>query len=552
MVAKPNERMVGEAESVGPEPLRDDDVSNELEQLWWKGLTPEQVEEKYTLLLGYYDVKDPRTDKLFQGLTWYEGSEGRAKAEFKRRLDARYGGRGNEVHTTDPYQIAKRFLNNCYSLDGIQTLWYDGSVFWHWRSGKYVACDRDDVKHKLYVFLAEYCRAYDQAKIKPDQNLVGKVLDPVPGMCKLPADQRVPCWLDGRVKPSSRDVISCANGLLDTNTLELMPHTPAYFTMNRLDFDYDPDAPVPERWLRFLDELWPGDPESQQALQEMFGYYLTPDTSHHKAHVMIGPPRSGKGTIAYILEQLLGEGNTAGPLISSLGKPFGLESLIGKTLAIVPDARVSKRTDTAPIVEALLAITGDDKVSVQRKNKVDWHGRLGARLLILSNTVPETVDEGGVLPTRFIVLAMAVSFLNREDTGLRDVLRWEVPGIMNWSLVGLRLLRERGRFMQPEAGLKRLGDIEVKTTPGPAFVKDCLLLNKTALVLHEQVWKVWEEWCEGKGIEPGTRAMMGKMLRETLGDKLGDDYRPRPKGGLEGLEEKRPWWYRGIALRFPR
>ena len=544
MVAKPSEQY---AEGVGPEPQVDDeDIGDELEKLWWKGLSPEQVEEKYTLLLGYYDVKDPRTDKLFQGLMWYEGSETRARAEFKRRLDDRYGGRGHEVHTTDPYQIAKRFLDKCYSMDGIPTLWYDGSVYWHWRAGVYVACDRDDVKHKLYVFLAEYCRAYDHAKIKPDQKLVGKVMDPIPGMCKLPSDQRVPCWLDGRVRPAPRDMISCANGLLNTNTKELMKHTPAYFTLTMLNFDYDPEAPVPERWLKFLEEVWPGDAESQGALQEMFGYYLTADTSQQKAHVMIGPKRSGKGTIAYILELLLGEGNTAGPLITSLGRQFGMEPLIGKTLAIIPDARVSNRTDTAPIVEALLAITGEDKVSVSRKNKTDWHGRLGTRLLILSNKVPDTVDEGGVLPTRLIVLDMKVSFFGREDIGLKDVLKEEVPGIMNWSLDGLRSLRERGRFVQPEAGMRRLGDIEDMTAPGPSFVRDRLIVTSTASVMPEEVWMAWQEWCEEKEREPGTKPMMGKMLRETLGDKI-SDYRPRDKNMPDGRGMRR---YRGIALRY--
>jgi P4 family phage/plasmid primase-like protien len=384
------------------------------------------------------------------------------------------------------------------------------------------------------------------AKIKPDQRLVGKVMDPIPGMCKLPLDQRVPCWLDGRVRPAPQDVISCANGLLNINTRELVPHTPAYFTLTRLDFEYDANAPEPERWLKFLDEVWPGDSESQGALQEMFGYYLTTDTRQQKAHVMIGPKRSGKGTIAYVLGLLLGEDNVVGPLITSLSRQFGLEPLIGKTLAIVPDARVSNRTDTAPIVEALLAITGEDKVSVARKNKTDWHGRLGTRLLILSNKVPDVVDEGGVLPARFIVLDMKESFFGREDITLKDTLKEEIPGIMNLALDGLRSLRARGKFMQPEAGKKRLGDIEDMTAPGPSFVRDRLIVTGTASVVVDGVWREWQDWCEEKDRDPGHKSELGKLLRQTLGDKI-SDYRPRDKNMPDG---RGPRHYRGIALRY--
>lgn len=48
------------------------------------------------------------------------------------------------------------------------------------------------------------------------------------------------------------------------------------------------------------------DAQSIDTLSEWFGYSLLPDTRHHKLLMLIGPPRSGKGTIARVLRGLIG------------------------------------------------------------------------------------------------------------------------------------------------------------------------------------------------------------------------------------------------------
>jgi putative DNA primase/helicase len=92
--------------------------------------------------------------------------------------------------------------------------------------------------------------------------------------------------------------------------------------------------------------VWPEDRESIDTLQEWFGYTLLPDTSQHKILTVVGPPRSGKGTIARTHQSVLGAGNVASPTLGSLADQFGLQGLIGKTLAIISDARLSGRTSS--------------------------------------------------------------------------------------------------------------------------------------------------------------------------------------------------------------
>ena len=60
----------------------------------------------------------------------------------------------------------------------------------------------------------------------------------------------------------------------------------------------DANCPPPARWLQLLKEFWPDDDESIEALQLWFGYCLVADTRQHKLLLLIGPKRTGKGTIA--------------------------------------------------------------------------------------------------------------------------------------------------------------------------------------------------------------------------------------------------------------
>src|SRR5262245_42248056 len=49
-----------------------------------------------------------------------------------------------------------------------------------------------------------------------------------------------------------------------------------------------------------LDLGGPVLPQAQATLQTWFGYNLTPDTSLQKIAALVGPPRSGKGTIGRV------------------------------------------------------------------------------------------------------------------------------------------------------------------------------------------------------------------------------------------------------------
>ena len=183
----------------------------------------------------------------------------------------------------------------------------------------------------------------------------------------------------------------------------------------------------------------------------MFGYLLSPDTSQQKIFVLISPPRGGKGTIARVLRGMVGPENFSGPTLASLAQPFGLWALIGQSVAVIPDARLSGRTDKAIITERLLAISGEDTLTIDRKCLPSIHAKLPTRLVILSNEIPRLADASGTIASRMVALRMNRSWLGKEDPGLTQRLLAELPGILLWAIGGWARLRHRGHLSSRRA-----------------------------------------------------------------------------------------------------
>ena len=167
-----------------------------------------------------------------------------------------------------------------------------------------------------------------------------EIADALTAICRLDEHTDPPVWLSlGASMPPAGELFACANGLLHLADRKTYPATPDYFCLNASTVTYDPKAKAPH-FCAFLIELLEDDHEAIELLQDWSGYTLSPDTSQQKILGMIGPKRSGKGTLARLLTKVLGESSVAGPTMNSLGEQFGLEPLITKSLAIISDVRI--------------------------------------------------------------------------------------------------------------------------------------------------------------------------------------------------------------------
>lgn len=416
------------------------------------------------------------------------------------------------LDAADPMRSARSLIRDHYERQRHRLIAYHGGDFWIHDGAAYRLANDATIRAAIWTYLE---RSQDEARepFKPRKRIVDDVLDALKAVANLPASVNAPAWLDGE-HPPAEEFIATPSALLHLPTLTKHKPTPRFFNLNALGFDYDPDAAAPTLWLQFLRQLWPDDPQAIQTLQEVFGYLLASDTSQEKVFLVVGPKRSGKGTIARILRLLLGEANVCGPTLSGLSQNFGLQSLIGSQLAIISDARLSGRVDQTVIAERLLAISGEDALSIPRKHKPDWTGKLATRFMVMTNELPRLADASGALASRFIVLTMRNSFYGREDTRLTEKLTQELPGILNWAIEGWRRLNERGHFIQPGSSAEAIEELEDLGSPIGAFIRDRCIIEPGRSIEAKALYREWCDWCESEGRDhPGTVQSFGRDLR---------------------------------------
>ena len=413
---------------------------------------------------------------------------------------------------------------------------YDGAA--------YAEIEEATIRAELYEFLDGALQIAKKGPhpFRPTRTRVSDIEDALKAETHRPRDiYSPPCWLVGE-GPPPREIVACRNGLLHLPTGELLNPTPRFFTRNTLDFDHDPNAPEPECWHAFLDELWPEDPGTISVLQELFGYLLIPDTSQQKIFLLTGPPRSGKGTIARVLTRLVGKANTVAPSLVSLQGDFGLQPLIGKQLALISDMRIGPKTDRAAIAENLLRISGEDMVSANRKYKRAWDGRLAVRFLIMTNELPAFKDASGALANRFVPLLMTETFLGRENHGLLDELLPELPGILAWAIEGWRRLQSRGHFVPSEASREAVQQLADLASPVAAFIRVECEFDPGAITPKAALFSAWQSWCHGRGeVSVGTLDLFGRDLIANCPGRV--------KATKERTPGSRIPAYRGIKLR---
>lgn len=388
-----------------------------------------------------------------------------------------------------------------------RTLHGYGGLLMEWRGNRYCQVEEEWLKQRLQPWLHKALRyvlnkqtgEMELVDFESNPTTVKQALDTIRAFAHLPASTVSPSWLgSGKDRPPALELLPCKSLNLHIPTGRVLAPTPALFTINALDFDYEPNPEPPERWIKFLEQLFGDDLESVDLLQEWMGYCLTGDTSQQKMLLLVGPRRSGKGTIGRIVTRLVGAGNVVGPTTSSLAGNFGLQPLIEKSLAIVSDARFGG-DNVGTVVERLLCISGEDTLTIDRKFLGSVSMKLATRFMFLTNELPRLNDASTALAGRFLVLRLSNTFYGTEDVTLTDQLLAELPGILLWAIEGWKRLRARGRFIQPKSGEDAIRDMEDLGSPVGAFIRDRCVVGVGHRAWVDNLYDAWKGWCEQDG-----------------------------------------------------
>jgi len=404
------------------------------------------------------------------------------------------------VAASDPLLIARTWAKRYIERQDGRLLHRWDQRFWRWNGAHYDGLLDEDMRAPLWAYLRDEVVILNDAQkpVQPSARMIADVSDALRAAVNIPLPKlRPPGWIGASpLGISEKEILSVKNGLLHMTSGELLQPSPKFFTLTSVQADYDPQAQHPQ-WSAFLQSIFPADQEQIETLQEVMGYLLTTEMEQQKIFMIIGPPRSGKGTIGNVMQMLLGDNGVARLSSGKFAQTFGLAGLIGRQLAILSDTRITE--SSSELIERLLTISGQDSIDVDRKFREDWQGKLNTRFLFLTNELPLFWDASGALFSRFLVLETRISFLGNEDHDLASKLRSELSGILNWSIVGWRRLKARGHFVQPQTVDMTLQQFAALSSPVREFIDVHYRLAEKAEVFLAEMYANYKRWSEAQG-----------------------------------------------------
>jgi P4 family phage/plasmid primase-like protien len=397
-------------------------------------------------------------------------------------------------------------------------------------AGHYTIIDDATIRADLYEFL-DHCDKKVPCKGKPtepqlvsfapNKSSVSETGEALKAIGHVVPTVEQPHWLDGRAGPDPTDLICFPNGILNINSNQFTPPDPTLFTPHGVGFDYDPNAAAPIEWLNFLDQVFNGEIDQINALQEMFGYCLSSDVSQEKVFMVLGDKRSGKDTIRHTLQSLLSPTVICGPTLDSMGTNFGMSQLIGKQVAVVGDMRLGTKCDKDLLAEHVLKLSGRGLFTIDRKHKSHWTGPLPCKLLLISNEMPKLKDASGALASRIITFRTRNSFYGREDRHLFDnKIKPELPAILLWALDGLRRMRQTGPIAEPACSIETREELAREGSPIMAFVQECLTLNAAAVVDKNAMYSTYLDFAHDHGLPATSKSWFFRDLDTATASKV--------------------------------
>ncbi|MGO9735892.1 MAG: phage/plasmid primase, P4 family, partial [Desulfomonilaceae bacterium] len=318
--------------------------------------------------------------------------------------------------------------------------------------------------------------------------------------------------------------LNLKNGSLNVKSGDIVPHSPEFCYTFQSGVSFNSTATCPT-WKDFLNHIIPNSDE-QLLLAEIFGYCLTPDTSLHKGFLFHGQGSNGKSVVTSVLEALLGEENCGALELNDFKSQFKVAELRNKLV------NVSGEIASDGLVEdsIIKKIVSGDPITAEKKYQDACKIKFFARLIACCNYLPKTRDKSYGWFRRWIILPFNVK-ISEEQTKTdlsKEIIEAELEGILKWSLLGLKRLRETGHFSIPASSTSALEEYRREINPSILFMEEMLeyKLEKPSVTFFRlegtmlnTIYDKYRVWCEDYGHKPQSAGNLASEIERFYGVK---------------------------------
>lgn len=402
-------------------------------------------------------------------------------------------------------EIAFQFLEQKeFKKDLLYVEAYD--CFALYKDGYYQLIPPEDMRMKMWNFVRE---------VHPEKNITTALINDLLSQCVFAAFRRA-ANLDA-------PYIALKDTLINLETFTHEKHDREKPVLRHLPILAEElllDTPIFDRFLKttFVIEGNTKEPDLEMIdfIQEVIGYYLLPGLRGVKVFFFIGGGSNGKSVIADLLAMLMGEEYVSAMSIEYLTTDrFASANLVGKVLNICSEEE-SKflRSDKFKAI-----ITGD-LLQAERKYGQPFRFRPRTKFLFCSNLLPTFEGWNYGLSRRIHIIPFFRRFTAREqDQTLIQKLKAELPGILEWALIGAKRFVDRGYvFVAPKPVEKMEEDFENSISSVIWFIRDqCDIVpddeeNEHLFTSAEELYSAYKMWCDRMGKKAVNFMNFGKEI----------------------------------------
>ena len=320
---------------------------------------------------------------------------------------------------------------------------------------------------------------------------------------------------------STKGRINFQNGILDSETNTLLPHSEDYGFRYILPYAYDPDAKAP-KFEKFLSDIMVGDAELSQLLLEYSGYALSGDECWlQKALILEGGGQNGKSTFINVIREVLGSENTSPLTLSALNVETSRVMLDGKLANFAEETPNRKLLDSSTFKN----LVSGGEIQMRQLYKQSYTVKNRAKLVFACNELPDSGDTTHGYFRRLIIVPFEAMFSSEEgtmDPFIEKKLFTELPGIFNLCYKAYAETKKRGCFIEPSRALDTKKQYMLDTDPIETWTQESLEIHPVGnghdnyRLALTQAYQEFAIWIEQNGFRPVTSIQFYKKLRRTL------------------------------------
>lgn len=310
---------------------------------------------------------------------------------------------------------------------------------------------------------------------------------------------RAACAVSDDLLDANPDYLVLANGSLHIPTMALEGHSPELYMTSGIDYEYKAEAEAPtfDAYCYWLEGRL--GKATVEFIQEFGGLSATIDTSHEVAVWLQGEPGCGKSTLIEAFKAALPNLWVKIGLRSIEQSRFSLARIVGKRLGIATE----QPSEYIRCVDILDDIISGEAVTVEGKFRDAYDLEPTLHLLWAMNTFPRVADPGSGLFRRIKIIRFGQSLPEDEiDPMLKQKIKGEGQGILNWMLIGLKRLRERGYFLVPDEIKAAVKEFHESNDIVNAFFEECCDLEPNLEVRGGHLYYAYKRWCYRNGHKP--------------------------------------------------